>query len=138
MVFRGWDCFHSIRNEFLLRSWCSKKFPTYPKNIFSNDFLSKTYFWGIFGNFGNPYQNYKGNYTIPFIILVRISEISEKSPKNMFWIKKSIEKIFFGKVGNFFEHQDRSKNSLRIEWKHSQPLRTTLKHSSRRVILFLL
>ena len=108
------------------------------KTFFRTIFYPKHIFGGFFGNFGNPYQNYKGNYTIPFIIWVRISGISEKSSKNMFWIKKSIEKIFFGKVGNFFEHQDRSKNSLRIEWKHSQPLRTTLKHCSRRVILFLL
>ena len=41
----------------------------------------------------------------------------------------SIENIFFGKVGNFFEHQERSRISLRIEWEHSQPLKTTLKHN---------
>ena len=38
-------------------------------------------------------------------------------------------KIFFGKVEIFFEHQGRSKICLRIEWKHSQSLKNTLKHS---------
>ena len=37
---------------------------------------------------------------------------------------------FFKKLRNFFEHQYRSKISLRIEWEHSQPLKFTLKHSN--------
>ena len=38
----------------------------------------------------------------------------------------STEKIFFGKVGKKSEHQGRSKICLRIEWKHSQPLKSSL------------
>ena len=34
----------------------------------------------------------------------------------------------FGKVGNKFEHQYRSKISLRIEWEHSKLLKATLKY----------
>ena len=37
--------------------------------------------------------------------------------------------FFLERVGKFFEHQDRSKISVRIEWEHSQPLKSTLKHS---------
>ena len=48
--------------------------------------------------------------------------------KNEVPIFGSIEKIFLGKVGNFFEHQGRSKICSRIEWKHSQALKITLGH----------
>ena len=49
----------------------------------------------------------------------------------------STEKIFFGKVGNFFDHQGRSKICLRIEWKHSQPLKSSLRSPSTWVTFFL-
>ena len=39
------------------------------------------------------------------------------------------QKIFSGKVRKNFGHQGRSKISLRIDCDHSQPLKTTLKHS---------
>ena len=45
--------------------------------------------------------------------------------KKYFFIYGSIEKIFFEKVENFSEHQDRSEISWRIEWEHSQPLKIT-------------
>ena len=47
--------------------------------------------------------------------------------KNMFFNRP--KNFFFERVGKFFEHQDRSKISVRIEWEHSQPLKSTLKHS---------
>ena len=40
------------------------------------------------------------------------------------------KKYFLEKLRNFFEHQYRSKMSLRIEWEHSQPLKFTLKYSN--------
>ena len=76
------------------------------------------------------------------IIFEIFSRKKSKIIKNIFFRKKkiflkksilfffgSIEKIFFERVENFFEHQDRNKISLRIEWEHSQPLKQTLKHS---------
>ena len=47
----------------------------------------------------------------------------------LFWL---IEKIFFEEVEKKSGHQYRSKISLRIEWEHSQRLKTTLKYSSDR------
>ena len=43
----------------------------------------------------------------------------------------STEKIFLGKVGKKIEHQGRCKICSRIEWKHSQPLKITLRHTIR-------
>ena len=43
---------------------------------------------------------------------------SKKSKKNSKILDRS-KKIFFGKVENIFEYQDRRKISLRIEWEHS-------------------
>ena len=42
------------------------------------------------------------------------------------------KKYFLKKLRFFFEHQYRFKNSLRIEWEHSQPLKFTPKHSNLR------
>ena len=50
----------------------------------------------------------------------------------------STEKIFFGKVGNFFDHQGRSKICLRIEWEHSQPPRKPLDTISRACFFYFL
>ena len=47
-----------------------------------------------------------------------------------FWIDR--KKYFLKKLKKKSGHQYRSKISLRIEWEHSQPLKTTLKHSLRR------
>ena len=69
-------------------------------------------------------------FTRLFFLKVDISEknifLGNFSEKKYFFPKTIFEKIFFGKVDFFFEHQGRSKISLRIEWDHSQPLRTTL------------
>ena len=56
--------------------------------------------------------------------------------KNHVPIFGSTEKLFFGKVRNFFEHQDRCKICSRIEWKHSQPLKITLRPSLKENIIF--
>ena len=128
VLFRGWECFHSIRKQILLRPWWSKKFPTFPKNIFSVDPKMGTWFFrrnlksqGISLRFPlcNNMLLHNGNLKeIPWDLRFR--------RKNHVPIFGSTEKIFFGKVGNFFDHQGRSKICLRIEWKHSQPLKSTL------------
>ena len=68
-----------------------------------------------------------------FIFHFQIEEKNLKFLQKIWKFPKFSEKIsikiFFGKVGKFFGYQGRSKISLRIEWKHSQPLKTTLNHS---------
>ena len=49
----------------------------------------------------------------------------------LFFFDRS-KKYFFEEVEKKSGHQYRSKISLRIEWEHSQPLKTTLKYSSDR------
>ena len=65
-------------------------------------------------------------------IFKKISDFSRNFPKKKvwyFWIARKY--IFFGKVGKYFGHQDRSKISSRIEWEHSQPQKSTPNHCLR-------
>ena len=71
---------------------------------------------------------------------VRKNIFSRKIPKNIFKKNESIEKIFFGRVEIFFEHQGIRKILLRIECAHSQRSKITLKHTfkeSRKKVFFL-
>ena len=53
-----------------------------------------------------------------------------ENPQKYFQKKnESIEKIFFGRVEIFFEHQGIRKILLRIECAHSQRSKITLKHT---------
>ena len=53
-----------------------------------------------------------------------------KNPQKFQKILDRSKKIFLKELRKNFEHQYRSKISLRIEWEHSQPLKITLKHSN--------
>ena len=86
-----------------------EKISTFPKNIFRPIQESKTYFSDILGIFENPFQNYIGKFSLAKISLYNFGKDFRKCPKYLiFFIFASAEKKL-GKVGKFFEHQDRSK-----------------------------
>ena len=124
-MLRGLECSdrseNLINRKFSICRWTFKKIPS--KNIFSSwrkMILKK--------NLGNIFEK-----IFCSKISKKIFRKSEIFPKIQKFLKKSpkmLEKIFFGKVENFFEHQGRSKICLQIEWEHSQPLKSTLKHSN--------
>ena len=126
MIFRGWECFHSIREQIFRRPWCSKKNSTFPKNIFRP--IQR---WGhdFFGEISNLKEFLEGFRCVTNIItqwkpLKRNSlkfEISPKKSCSHLWIDR---KNIFWKSWKIF----RSRISLRIEWEHSQLLKVTLKH----------
>ena len=60
VTFRGWECFHSIREQILLRPWCSKNFTTFPKNIFRTIQTYFVRFWWIFENLTKFPNFFKG------------------------------------------------------------------------------
>ena len=45
VIFREWECAHSIRSQILRRPICSKNFPTFHKDIFSVDPKMGTWFF---------------------------------------------------------------------------------------------
>ena len=113
VFFRCRECFHSNRNQFLLRSWCSIFFSTFRKNIFSVDLKKKV------RNFRDPKKYFCENR--------QLSQNPFENYKNIFWIPKISafffqvdRKIFFRKVEKKIEYQDRRKISRRIECAHSQ------------------
>ena len=59
----------------------------------------------------------------------KFCSIFENPPKSDKIFLDRSKKYFLKKLRKFFEHQYRSKISRRIEWKHSQSLKNTLKHS---------
>ena len=120
MIFGDWECFHSIREQILCWLWCSKNVITFPKNMFSNDPKMGTSFF--FGEISNPYNFFK--------VSIFLTNLRFRL-KNHVPIFRSIEKINFRKVIKFFEHQCQRKICSRIELKHSQSPKITLKHSSR-------
>ena len=120
-------CAQSIREQFLLRYWCSKKFLTFPKNIFSVDPKTGTWFfrWNL------KSQGISLRFPLCKNMLLHNGNLKEMPwdlrfrRKNHVPIFGSTEKIFSEKVGNFFEHQGRLKICSRIDWEHSQPLKIT-------------
>ena len=122
-------CAHSIRSQILLRSWCSKNFPTFPKNIFSVDPKLGTWFFRRNPESSRDFFKVSITTTCCYTMetLKKFLEDSRFRRENHVPNFGSTEKIFFWKVGNFFDHQGRSKICLRIEWKHFQPLKSSLK-----------
>ena len=115
VVFRGWDCSHSIRSENLLRYWCPDFFSTSSKNIFSIDPKKK------FGNFRKSenfrdFRDFQKSRKFPKKSLLFSLKIFENF-RTFFLIDRN---FFFGEVEKKYGHQYRSKISLRIEWEHSQ------------------
>ena len=121
--------------------------------FFSN--FSKKYFSGnVYEKFEN-FQIFGGNFQIFFHRKKSGEDItcekncifsrtffrrkkSENFPQKSENFIKIPRKIFFVKVGKKIGRQDRSKILLRIEWNHSQPLKTTLKHSYGRNTYFFM
>ena len=66
-----------------------------------------------------------------FVNLVRNLGNFQKIPKYYVSFLDRSKICFVKQLKMLFGHQDRSKISLRIEWEHSQPLRTNLKYRSR-------
>ena len=121
VVYRCWDCSHSIRSENLSRSWCPDFFFNFSKKYF---FDRSIFFWKKFGrkkideqfqNFEKPIQKMfdpkKFRYRKILIRKFLIQKSFFSDDRLFFW--KSCKK----KTG----HQDRSKISPRIDWEHSQP-----------------
>ena len=127
MIFRGWECSHSIREQILSRPWCSKIFSTFPKNIFSVDPKMETWFFRR----NLKSQDISLRFPLCNNMLLHNGNLKEMSwdlrfrRKNHVSIFGSTEKIFLGKVEKIFEHQGRLKICSRIEWEHSQPLKIT-------------
>ena len=102
VIFRASESYHSIREQILHRSWCSKFFPTFQKNIFSVDEKFFEIFWvkKIILKFSKILTKFiKENFRWKFSFrnLVRIFENSEIiffDPKN--------SKIFFVDRKNIF------------------------------------
>ena len=79
-------------------------------------------------NFRTFFEMFSDKFSIK--ISVKISEKKSQNFQNYFFDRP--QKIFFGKVGIFFEHIGRNKISPRSEWKYSQPLKSTPKQRSGR------
>ena len=137
VIFRAWECFHSIREQILHRSWCSKNFPTFPKNIFSID--PKTFsenFWKFseISTFSKILTKFlKGN----FLLKISLYKFSKdfwkfwdfrKFPKNFkkyFWIdRKNIFRKSWKKI-----RTSRSKQNLAAA--RMEALSASEKHSRR-------
>ena len=127
VVFRGWECPHSIRSEILLRYWCPDFFSTSSKIFFRSIKKKSSKKKWNFSNFQKIENFQRKNLWFFENLKISIFEISKNFYFQIFstFCFRSIEKIFFEEVEKKSGHQCRMEISLRIEWDHSQPLKTS-------------